>query len=141
MTRFPWPCFLMVPLALVACESDELACDASAMASVTLSVVDAEGEPVAPTSLTYSIDGGEEREADCMDGDCSTAVAGWEEPGEFLIIASYEAQTEDPCCWYSDYVSATVTVEAGECHVDTQALEIVFDTEQMVCADSEEECG
>ncbi len=129
-------------LTLIACDGGETNCDAMAMASVTIHVVDAAGDPLAPTELFYTLDGGAETQVDCMNDDCSEAVAGWENPGEFHITARYEADVEgDPCCWYSDSASETVTIGQGECHVDGQIVTLTLDPDQMICADATDECG
>jgi len=142
MTRSTLALAALTPLTLIACDGGETNCDAMAMASVSLTVVDPSGEPVAPTAFTFTLDGGEEREVDCMTDDCSEAVAGWEEPGEFVITASYDADVEgDPCCWYHDSVTETITIEQDECHVIGQAVELVLDPAQMICADATDECG
>ncbi len=133
----------LAALTLIACnDGGETNCDAAAMASVSIAIIDADGNAVAPTSITFTLDGGEERDADCMNDDCSEAVAGWEEPGEFVITARYEADVEgDPCCWYNDSITETITIEQDECHVAGQSLDLVLDPTQMICADATDECG
>ncbi len=135
------PFLLLVPVLLWGCQVDEIACDDSLMASVSISVTDLDGNPVSPTTLTYTVDGGEEQEADCLNADCSEAAAGWEVPGEFEITGTVKEELAgDPCCWYDDRVTETLVIEQGECHVDGQPLSLMLDIDQMICADTEE-CG
>ena len=132
---------LFSALLLTACD-EETVCDASAMASVTITVTDLDGEPLSPTALTYTIDGGQAQDAECMSDDCSSAVAGWEQAGVFEITAVLDEEMEgDPCCWYLDSQTVEVEVTQGECHVDGQQVEIQLDTDALVCADSTEDCG
>ena len=132
---------LLSPLLLLACEP-ETVCDASAMASVTISVTDLDGEPLSPTALTYTVDGGQAQDAECMNADCSSAVAGWEQAGAFAITAVLDEELEGaPCCWYLDSQTVEVEVTQGECHVDGQQVEIQLDPDALVCADSTEDCG
>lgn len=128
-------------LGLVACTDHEVACDLSASASVSIIVTDTAGLPLAPTTLTYTVDGGEELAADCINDDCSEAVAAWEVAGEFVITATYTGPVEDDdCCWHDDQVQETVIIEQGECHVVGQTLTLVLDPEVMNCAD-DSGCG
>ena len=90
---------LILPLALFACEAadkgdgglSDITCTQEARSSVSISVVDQSGAPLTPESVMFSVNGGDERSADCVDDQCTQWVAGWEETGEFLVTATNEA--------------------------------------------------
>ncbi len=106
----------------------------AAVASVSLSFVDLEGNPVSPTEATYRVDGGEELPVECTNEDCTEAVAGWEQAGTFEITVVYHEPVEgEPDCWYTDQVTETVEVAQGECHVEGVQLTIELDTTFVDC--------
>jgi hypothetical protein len=111
-------------------------CTTEAIASVNIEVVDQAGAPIAPSSLVYTVDGGPEREAECMNADCSDAVAGWEETGVYVIVATLtDSLPTDPLCAYDaeDEVTVEVVMNEGGCHVDSEQVVLVLDTESIVC--------
>lgn len=124
-----------------------VACTDIAVASVMVHVVDPSGAPLPGATVTYSEPSGESpMPAECADEACTSWVAGWEVGGDITVTASYNANTSDPCCWYSDSVSQTVAVPytPDGCHVDTQEITLVLDPTHMVCADADPstgECG
>ncbi len=127
---------VLILTALSACEP--MACDDMAVASVSIQVVDVDGNPLAATSVTYTVDGGAEQQAECLSEPCTEWVAGWEVEGEFEITVLYEeTDPEDELCMWS--ASAVESVSVGltedECHVDGQVLEVTLDPE-YACADS-----
>ena len=94
-------------------------CDNVAVGSVTVSVVDSAGNPVAPESVVYSVDGSEDADCESLGGDGSEFVCGWEEDGEFDIsvstaTADYSAQT-------------TVALSLDGCHVQGEFVTVVVD--------------
>ena len=117
-------------------------CTDIAFASVNIDVVDQDGAPLSPTTIGYTLDGGESLPAECIDDDCTSFVAGWEAAGDFAITATWTEDTADPCCWFEDYASQSVTVGMTEdgCHVVPESMTITLDTTLLACADSEE-CG
>ena len=119
-----------------------VACTEIAIASVTIDVVDQTGAPLSPTTITYSLDGADAVAAECIDEGCTSFVTDWEVPGEFTIVATWHEDTADPCCWYDDYVTQTVTVGMTEdgCHVVPEAITLTLDTSLLACADGDE-CG
>ena len=128
-----------LPLFVPACDVGGTDCTTQAVASVSITLQDAEGNPVSASEITYTVDGGAEQSAECMDDDCTTAVAGWEVAGDFVITAIYdEPHPTDECCWYYDSATAEVSVAEGECHVDGQTLALTLDPDALACAD---ECG
>lgn len=122
---------------LISCVSgddgmdDGVDCDLSAVVSVSVSVVSTDGTPVDEAVVTYTVDGGEELTADCIDGVC---FLGYELAGEFSITASYDWTSNDGCCWANDSETQVVTVIKGECHVETQSVTIALDTD-VTCVD------
>ena len=110
---------------------EEQVCDASAAVSVAITVVDQDGAQVPEAVVTWSVDGGEPQNADCMNDVC---FAGYEVAGEFTITATYDWTSDDGCCWASDTATANVTVEQGECHVVGQSVTLTLDT-TVACVD------
>ena len=117
-------------------------CTEEARASVTISVVDEEGEALRGASVTFSVDGGDVRSAECVDGSepeyCARFVAGWEEAGEFVIWVekdgylsrTYELtveMTDDGCHVQSRDLTAALEVDPdyGVCTADAAASVIV----------------
>ena len=133
--RLIFAALLLAGCPTVDDDTATLDCDAMAYASVQVDIVDLLGDPLAITSLSYSVDGGEAEDAFCDDGDsCSTWIPSWEQAGVFDITASYYApDPEDEHCWYTDVATAQVTVTKGLCHVETQMLTIQLDTTLLVC--------
>lgn len=117
-------------------------CDDIAFASVIVHTIGPDGAPVRATNVMWST-GVEESPmpAECMDEACTTWIAGWEQPGDFVLYGFLSENTEDPCCWLTDDESVSVTVPMGEdgCHVVTQEIDMVLDATELVCADAE--CG
>ena len=117
-----------------------VACTDMAAASVMVSVVDPSGVPLPGATVTYTTPGSDVPvNAECTDASCTQWVAGWEVGGDITVTASYNTETaDDPCCWYEDSVSQTVTVPytADGCHVMTQSLTLTLNPTHEVCADS-----
>lgn len=128
---------LSLAFTLSACE-EVVECTDLAAASVNIQIVDVDGNPMVPTSVTYTVDGGAEQEAECVNEPCTEWVAGWEVEGDFEITVSYEeVDPEDELCSWSDSVTESVSVglTEDECHVDGEVLEVTLDPE-YACADS-----
>ena len=88
---------------------------------MTVTVVDADAKPVPDAVVTFTLDGGPVRQAECWGPDpdtCDSWVAGVEEAGVFVISATSADGTLS--------AEATVTVKEGECHVDGQTVELVL---------------
>lgn len=130
-----------LPLFVSACP-DIQECPDVVYPSVRIHVVDLAGEPLSPTELFYRHDSGAEQPATCEDEDCTTALAGWGEAGNFVITAVFdEDDPSDDCCWYYD--EAIVDVNApgggGGCTAPaTVDVTIALDSEALACADT---CG
>ena len=109
---------LTLPLALVAglmltgCP-EPIACDASAHASISMTVVDETGAPIPDATATYTVDGGAVQ--DCEDWGDGSLVCGIEEAGDFEITVD---------AWGFETATIQQTVGADECHVDGQVLEV-----------------
>jgi hypothetical protein len=122
---------LILPI-LAACETDDLVCPSIAAASVMVEVIDQNGDPIVPTTLTYTIDDGEEIDATCEG--CSEFVLEFEVTGTFDIRATLNEPVEDdPYCFYLDGDNATAIVEDGECFVSTEHVTLVLDTSVIAC--------
>ena len=105
-------------LGLIGCDSMP-ACDLSAVASVTVSVVDSGGTPVAPDSVVYTVDGGFEASCESLGGDNSEYVCGWEVDGVFEIIVTTGSGS------YTE--SVTVSLTPDGCHVQGEFIDVVVD--------------
>lgn len=115
-------------LALAACDTKDsadsgepLACTQIAVTSVNLTVLDAAGAPLAAAPAgffaRFSIDGGAAQPCDSW----STADAfacGIEQEGRFLVEIGVDEVVHD---------EAEVVVEADECHVIGEAVELQLD--------------
>ncbi len=111
-------------------------CTASAAGSVNVSIVDQDGAALVPETVSYTVDGGDALDADCVGDPCTEYVAGWEVSGEITVTATYYREHEkDPLCSYEDSASETVTVEmtADGCHVQPQTMTLQLDTTQELC--------
>ena len=111
-------------------------CEDYGNASVSVGVVDQNGDAIKATTLTYAIDGGDEMPVECTNEDCSRMVAGWEQTGSFLIRASLSGPhaTDDGCEYAAqDERTVVVVLEDDGCHVHGEAVELVLDTESVSC--------
>lgn len=118
----------LLPLALLGCPvaSDDTgtanACTEIAVASVSLSLVYENGEPVSAASVTYTVDGGEAKPCDDLFEE--QWACGWEEPGLIEVTVAqegYQTLTE----------SVEVVMTDDGCHVVGQVLDLVL--EEKVC--------
>jgi hypothetical protein len=104
--------------ALSACSGKgdtAVACDTSAVASVQVIVTDATANILNGATVTYSVDGGAAAACDAFN---SQYVCGWEVAGEITVTAEVEGYAPG---------SQTVTVQKGECHVETENLTLRLD--------------
>lgn len=96
-----------------------VACTEEARTSVTIQAVDADGAAVPDAVVTYTIDGGAQRSAECSPGPsgagCDQWSAGLEESGLFVITAT------DPA---GPAGTATVVVGEDECHVISESVTV-----------------
>ncbi len=90
-------------------------CTTEARSSVSVNVVDENGEPILNAELTYSVDGGPSLDCEIF-GDGSS-VCGWEASGEIAITATAQGYQS---------ASETVTVESDECHVISESLTLTL---------------
>lgn len=106
---------------LPACASN-VVCDTSARASVSVTVLDEAGQQVQDARVTFTRDGGAEQQADCVpsasDSGCSQWVAGWEQPGDFVVKATSADGTR--------HAEGQASVEDGTCHVEGQSLQLTL---------------
>jgi hypothetical protein len=97
-----------------ACSSSRGVCTLELATSVTITVVDEAGAAQGDAKVTFSVNGGPERQAVCLPGQgaeagCDLWTAGEEESGDFKIKAtSGDGQK---------HAEASVTVEDDGCHV------------------------
>jgi hypothetical protein len=117
-------------LLLSACGGDSngtgspsgVECTTEARASVQVTVVDVMGVAVLDATVTFSVDGGVEEDAECVRtaaaGGCEEWVAGFERAGAFVVRAvSADGATKD---------EESVTVTKDECHVTTQTVTLTL---------------
>jgi hypothetical protein len=111
-----------VPLLLAACHYDAYkpidGCTEIAMSSLTLTVTDEHGEPVAEADVTFTVDGGAVQSCDPL-GE-GQWVCGYEQAGSLTVtveVEGYEAHEE------------TVQIDKtdDDCHVIGQELEVSLD--------------
>jgi hypothetical protein len=110
-----------VPL-LAACGEPELtACTTEARASVSVHVVDAQGEAVTDAKVTFTRDGGASQPAECVypagEG-CESWVTAWERTGHFVVRAESADGTK--------HDEAAVDVTEDDCHVQGKTLTLTL---------------
>ena len=88
-------------------------CTTEIIFSVNVQILDETGQPVADATPTYSVDGGEEQA--CEDDGTGGYNCGEDQSGEITVHVSLDGYEDE---------EASVTVEADECHVITESLEI-----------------
>jgi hypothetical protein len=97
-------------------------CTEEALSSVGITVVDAQGARVHDAVVTFTVEGGPSRTAECWterdDGGCESYTAGLEEAGTFVITASVAGGPS---------ASKTVVVQEDECHVIPESITIVLE--------------
>ena len=106
-------------LGAIACDSMP-SCDLSAVASVTVSVLDGSGQPVTPSSVTYTVDGSAPADCESLGGDGSEYICGWEVDGDFEILVSTSSGS------YTESVSVGLTMDG--CHVQGTFVDVVVDS-------------
>jgi hypothetical protein len=114
---------VLVGLGLMAgCADDDtttdgIACTAEARSSVTVTVVDGNGDPVTDATVTYTVDGGDPQQAEPFpDG---TFVAGWELAGTFTVTAQKDG-------FLPAQETVTVAMDEVGCHVVSQTVQLVL---------------
>lgn len=121
---------LVVTTAACGFDDDEIddaggACTTELVPSVEIAIINASGSPLPGATVTYSVEGQNELEAECIDpmdalsGECTVFTAGWEITGDFIIVAEKQGFQR---------AEAAVTVEMDEagCHVVTQEIDLVL---------------
>ncbi len=103
---------------MAGCGPEEIACTEIAVVSVSVSVVDGDGQAVPDAAVTYSVDGGVDVACDRLSDETSTFACGYEVSGslEIVVIATGYAPFD-----------RTLVVEADACHVISQTLEAVLE--------------
>jgi hypothetical protein len=118
---------MLALLALTACFDDKnagdtgdtggTACMEYAAASVTVYVVDPDGNPIRPDGVTWREEGGAWQDGECVnEPDCTTWVAGWEVAGDVDVCVCHL----DQCAC----TTVTVDMEPDGCHVEGQELTV-----------------
>ena len=127
--RVPTFCLAAIAVAgLSGCEEpDPTACDQMAYSSVNVVLTGEFGEAIPDAAVQYSVNGGELRDCEPANWDDSLVaesafICGWEEAGDFTIVASAEGY---------ESTETQIVVEADECHVISQSLELQM--EPIVC--------
>jgi hypothetical protein len=94
-------------------------CDTAEVASVTVSVFNSAGAPIAPSAVSYSVDGSAESPCESLGGDGSEYVCGWEFDGEFeIIVTTASGSTTE---------SVTVDMSLDGCHVQGEFVDVIVD--------------
>jgi len=118
------PSILVAVVALAAAlgaSACAVSCTPVSIASVVVTVQDSTGALVTDATVTYQVDGGSEKAARCLDVEdagCSKWVAGWEESGAFVVVAT----SGDG----SKRAEETLTVSKDECHVQTEQVTLTL---------------
>ena len=107
---------MILLLSFFAC-APEAGCTMIAAYSTTISVVDDAGAPIAGATATYTVDGGSPKPCDSWSA--GQLACGIEEAGHFVVEVSADGFIGS---------SAEVEVEADECHVIGEVLEIGLET-------------
>jgi hypothetical protein len=112
---------LSIPLITIACQNPDYGvteCTEMAVASLNVYTTDINGDPLTPDSVTYTLDGGDTVDADCMNDDCSQWIAGWEVHGDITVTATLG----------NDEASASAIIELteDECHVIGQEMTLAL---------------
>ncbi len=100
-------------------------CTADAVPSVVVDVVDVDGQTFSGEQVTWRLDGGDPRPAECGDDACDRWVAGWDRRGVVTVEAQAVVGSEDGGAtryWATDSVNVT----GDACHVDTQYLTLTM---------------
>lgn len=111
-------------LFVVACfDSDRnpgFVCTDEVRPSLIITAEDEIGNEIAPDTILVTREDGTEVFLDCAEvdalGTCLTFMAGQEEAGTFIVEGTFGDQI----------VTAEVTVDADQCHVNTQSVVLVF---------------
>lgn len=114
---------LLLLLPLCACGPNETVCTAEARSSVQVTVLDSQGHAQRDAHVTYTLDGGAEKDALCngmtsAQGDCTTWVTSYEQAGHYVIMATSADGTRS--------TRQEVTVTEGTCHVNTASVTLTL---------------
>lgn len=98
-------------------------CTLEARASVNVKVVDAQGMAVTDAVVTFSVNGGADEMAECVNpvggmGTCQEWVAGWERDGNFTVTATSADGMKT--------ATQMVTVTKDACHVQPQSVTLTL---------------
>jgi hypothetical protein len=103
---------LVVTTAACGFDDEEMyddggACTTEVVPSVEIAIINASGSPLPGATVTYSVEGQNELEAECIDpmdalsGECTVFTAGWEITGDFIIVAEKQGFQVKPTILYS----------------------------------------
>jgi hypothetical protein len=108
-------------------DGSEILCTQEVLPSVIIITLNSAGQPVAADSIVWSVNGGTEQDAECLNAGCTEQVAGWEASGEFIITATLG----------DEVLTETLTVTADECHVHTHQLTLQFQStgDDVMCTE------
>jgi hypothetical protein len=120
---FSFLCALIVaaPIVLPGCGTGGTQCTAIAASSVTVTVVNDVGAVQPDAKVTFSVDGGQEQAAECVQPagtGCQSWTAGVEQTGMFTL----KAVSGDGL----KHAQASATVTSDECHVIGQAVKLTL---------------
>jgi hypothetical protein len=100
--------------------ADSLFCTTETRRSIDITAVDESGALVAPDSVGVTRADGSVVEVSCTEfkpvNGCTTFSAGQEEQGDFTITGTFQGLTD----------TQTASVDFDICHVNTQAVVLVF---------------
>ncbi len=114
-------------LALTACTTEPMGCTDLYAYSVTATVTSTSGEALSGVAGTYTVDGGAEQACEpWVSGD--VLVCGGETAGHFVVTVT--AEGHEPA-------TQEVDVEADECHVIGEALEVALEPTVPDCTTEE----
>ncbi len=101
---------------LTGCFNEPHTCTAEERSSVTVDLVDPEGNPIEGASVEFLW---EDIIEDCSDLGGGAYICGWEQGGEITVFADAEGYEPN---------EAILEVASDECHVITETLEITLET-------------
>ena len=118
-------------LSLFSACSPEIACTEIFAYSSTITLVDSSGFPIEEADISYTVNGQEGTYIESFGG--GVFAVGGEEAGDFVVTVHAEQNIEDdPTCWNVGTGTAEYTIEADECHVIGQEIDLAL-TWELLC--------
>lgn len=108
----------MIPVLALGCDLGPTSCTTELRYSVTVTVEDETGAPVADAVVEYTVDGGDA--VACEEWTDGEYVCGAEVSGDITVTATADGLGTD---------EETVTVESDECHVIGEAVTLTLPIE------------